>query len=58
MGKGHINLASTIRDPNDAIGLLDAFENTRELTGNEWNFRVLLKQLHASLVVKQKLFWR
>ena len=43
MGKGHINLASTIRDPNDAIGLLDAFENTRELTGNEWNFKVLLK---------------
>ena len=52
------SLASTIQSTKDIILLLDSFEEIRDLTVEEWNFRNILNIHLQSLLHQQKIYWQ
>jgi hypothetical protein len=49
-------MRNTITHVNNVIALLDYVENRRDLSPIEWNFKVSLKKLQASLL-ENKIFF-
>jgi hypothetical protein len=52
------NLASTIANSKELILLVDILEKFHDLSLEEWNFRIILKQHLVSLLHQQNAYWK
>jgi hypothetical protein len=52
------NLSKTIQNCKDFILLLDNLEEHRDLSLEEWNFRLTVSQQLQSLLNQQKIYWK
>lgn len=52
------NLASMIQNTKDLLLFLDLIEETRDLTLEEWNFRMIIYNHLQNLLNQQRTYWR
>jgi len=52
------NLKVTIRNISLIIQLLETMEEQRDLSLEEWNFRMILKEKRLALLEQQRIYWK